>query len=321
MLGGGGDYFIVKTSNGTLARADVRVSTNSFYKQMGFKTYDCIDLDGAYNALKFNLNVNLAHVYNFAEQFSLVTNFGTTEHVLNQATCFENIHNLCENNGVMIHGLPIYGYLNHGLFTYSLKFFIRLAVFNGYRFLSANIVEAGYDKNVNLYVRDSEDIDRIDNITTVYQYLNTSKSYDLHYPHTSGGSGFILLIALQKINDDPFSFPLDMPMHTVKSKEILRFFLEDCVNNIHNIAIFGSKNAAKIAYEFMRVNNITIKCFIDDFDEGYIDDIPIISYDKFISEYQKECDCIVKGPLQKGNIENRPGLCVEVVVLEACWFW
>lgn len=119
---GGGDYFIVKEQ--VLTREDVRVSTNEFYKTLGFSSYDCIDLDGAYNALKFNLNVNFANVYNFTEQFSLVTNFGTTEHVLNQGTCFENVHNLCLKGGVMVHGLPVYGYLNHGFFTYSLKFFI-----------------------------------------------------------------------------------------------------------------------------------------------------------------------------------------------------
>lgn len=270
--------------------------------------------------MRFNLNVNFATTYNFTEQFSLVTNFGTTEHILNQGTCFENIHNLCEIDGIMIHGLPIYGYLNHGFFTYSLKFFMRLAVFNDYEFLQANILEAGYSKKGEYYVRNSKPIKRLDCIASVYNYIETSESFDLNLPHTAGGSGFIALVALRKKENKPFSYPLDMPMYSTKSKETLKFFIGETAKNIHRIAIFGSKKAAKIAYDFMQHNNIKTLCFIDDFIEGDVDGIPIISYVEFIEKHQVYCDCVVKGPLQKGEIEGRDGLLIKVINMEWTWF-
>ncbi|MCI5968985.1 hypothetical protein [Helicobacter sp.] len=316
----GGGYFIVKNPFEELSREDVRVSTNAFYKTLGFESYDCIDLDGAYNALHFNLNVNFATTYNFTEQFSLVTNFGTTEHILNQGTCFENVHNLCEKDGIMVHGLPIYGYLNHGFFTYSLKFFMRLAVFNTYEFLQANILEAGYNKNGELYIRNPKVIQRIDCIASIYDYIKTSESFDLELPRTAGGSGFIALVALRKKSNKPFSYPLDMPMYSSKSKETLEFFIGKMAEKLHKVAIFGSKKAANIAFDFMQRNAIETLCFIDDFVQGVVEGIPIVTYADFVEKYQMHCDCVIKGPLQRGDIEGREGLLVDVISMEYTWF-
>lgn len=183
----------------------------------------------------------------------------------------------------------------------------------------ANILESGYDQEANYYVRESQSIKRLDDIAPIYQYLSTSKSYDLNYPHTSGGSGFVLLIAFRKVNSNPFSYPIDMPMHSIKSQEILNFFMEKNTS-LHKVAIFGTKNAAQIAYNFMLLNNIAVKCFVDDFAKGNINGIPIISYKEFVNDYQKDCDYLVKGPSQRGDIENREGLRIKVLTMQHSWF-
>jgi hypothetical protein len=56
-------------------------------------------------------------------KYSLVTNFGTTEHVTNQLNAFKVIHDLTMPNGVMIHEVPAQGMFNHGLVNYNPKFF------------------------------------------------------------------------------------------------------------------------------------------------------------------------------------------------------
>lgn len=313
MRGGGGfKHFIVSDKE---KREGIRISTNYFYGTLGFESYDCIDLDGAYNALAFNLNTNLANFYNYTNIFCLVTNFGTSEHILNQAVCFENIHNLCKENGIMIHALPISGYFNHGLFNYSLKFFMRLAVFNDYEFLSCKLLQVGVDNNCNTYIEHEKILRHLDDLEGAYEYLDSSKSMDLKYPHTSGGCGFNIVVAFKKTTNKPFSFPLDRPMFKYKTRETLKFFLKDKADSINSVAIFGSKVAASHIREFLESCGIEILCYIDDYNTGSINGIDIVSRDKFIQDYKDKCDFIFKGPLQRGEID------VGVEVIESKWAW
>jgi len=107
----------------------------SVYSCLGFTTYKCIDLDGRHGSLVLNLNKDFKMFYNYAETFDLVVNMGTTEHCFNQAQCFVNIHNLCKENGIMIHCLPTQGTVNHGFYCYHPQFFTALASANKYDLL------------------------------------------------------------------------------------------------------------------------------------------------------------------------------------------
>ncbi|WP_407174529.1 hypothetical protein [Bradyrhizobium sp. STM 3562] len=106
-----------------------------FYRAIGCERYECIDLDGKHGAKTFDLNFDIREKYAFDDQFDLVTNHGTTEHLLNQHTAFLNVHNLTAPDGVMLHGLPFQGYQNHGMFNYNPSFFLDLATANGYEIL------------------------------------------------------------------------------------------------------------------------------------------------------------------------------------------
>ena len=111
------------------------ILAKDFYNEIGFNEYACIDADGKHNALKFDLNLNIVEKYKFEKKYDLVTNFGTSEHLINQKTFFENAHNLTKPNGYMLHLLPFEGYLNHGYFNYQPKFFYDLAIFNDYEII------------------------------------------------------------------------------------------------------------------------------------------------------------------------------------------
>ncbi len=78
----------------------------------------------------FDLNCDEA-----GETFDLVTNFGTTEHVLNQWNAMKVIHESCRSGGLIWHDLPMAGYLDHGYFNYNPMLFRHLADANGYRVL------------------------------------------------------------------------------------------------------------------------------------------------------------------------------------------
>jgi hypothetical protein len=105
------------------------------YGELRFTIYKCIDLDGANNALVFDLNKSLTKQYKFRETFDLVTNHGTTEHAFDQLSCFENVHNLSKLDGLMLHALPSQGYQNHSFFNYHPSFFLDLAAANDYKVL------------------------------------------------------------------------------------------------------------------------------------------------------------------------------------------
>jgi len=86
--------------------------------------------------LRFDLNSESVPDH-LKGHFDLVTNAGTTEHVFNQANCFEVVHDLTKINGIMAHVVPFAGYDNHGLFKYTMKFFTRIAKANDYDCLDA----------------------------------------------------------------------------------------------------------------------------------------------------------------------------------------
>ena len=65
-----------------------------------------IDASGEHDSLPFDLNNLLCTEYNFTKQFDIVSNLGTFEHVFNIANCFENMHNVCKRDGLMLHVIP-----------------------------------------------------------------------------------------------------------------------------------------------------------------------------------------------------------------------
>jgi hypothetical protein len=100
---------------------------------------DIVSLDLVGNdasLLHFDLNRERIPDY-LKGHFDFVTNAGTTEHVFNQANCFEVVHDLTKLNGIMAHTVPFAGYHNHGLFKYTMKFFTRIAKANDYDCLDA----------------------------------------------------------------------------------------------------------------------------------------------------------------------------------------
>lgn len=93
--------------------------------------YRCLDVCDGPGIIKADLNEY--HVpAEWRGQFDLVTNFGTTEHVLHQINCFRVMHDFAKVGARFIHHVPFAGYFNHGLFAYTPAFFVFLAHANNY---------------------------------------------------------------------------------------------------------------------------------------------------------------------------------------------
>jgi hypothetical protein len=104
------------------------------FEQCGF-LHTSIDISPhGKNVILFDLNVDTVPS-SLGESFDLVTNFGTTEHILNQYNCFATIHDFTRLNGLIYHDLPMGGYFFHGYFSYTPMFFFHLAKANDYEIL------------------------------------------------------------------------------------------------------------------------------------------------------------------------------------------
>lgn len=109
-------------------------STKQWYFDEGFSSYLALDVNTEMDAVICDLNRPVGE-QGFHNRYSLVTNNGTGEHVWNQHQVFENAHNLCTLNGVMLHILPFTQWWNHGFYNYNPVLFRDLAIANRYKIL------------------------------------------------------------------------------------------------------------------------------------------------------------------------------------------
>lgn len=106
-------------------------STKDFYYWLGFKEYIALDINSKMDADIVDLNL----VFDAKRKFYLVTNNGTGEHIFNQAAVFENCHNLCIENGLILHILPFINWINHGFYNFNPILFLDLAAANNYEII------------------------------------------------------------------------------------------------------------------------------------------------------------------------------------------
>jgi hypothetical protein len=97
--------------------------------------YTAIDIDGSPDSIPLDLNFDEVP-RPAVGRFQLVTNYGTTEHAVNQLQAFKIIHDLTARDGIMIHVVPGGRWLDHGLLNYTFKFFSALARGNRYHLIS-----------------------------------------------------------------------------------------------------------------------------------------------------------------------------------------
>lgn len=122
--------FQLRGVNATHAEFSDPGEARLIYERLGLR-YACLDTNEGYGAMLFDLNFDTVPAEHRA-QYDLVTNFGTTEHVFNQANAFRVMHDFTRPGGYMLHFVPFMGYVSHGLYCYQPAFFESLARANRY---------------------------------------------------------------------------------------------------------------------------------------------------------------------------------------------
>lgn len=187
------------TTDGIDLLHDDAPSSRQFWESLGFG-YSAIEFDGHRNSIALDLNRDRVP-RRMRNQFDIVVNWGTTEHVANQDNAFRVMHDLCAVNGVMMHLVPAGGLMNHGLINYNTKFFWHLCRENEYEVLILKTLAAGTNPVPQ-------------NIIDSNQSLGAMAEID--QPISSRVVDFLIIASLRKKHDRDFVTPLDIPADLVR---------------------------------------------------------------------------------------------------------
>lgn len=287
-------FCIEQTENIDNIFAKDRISSKIMYDNLGFAEYKCIDLDEAHNAYKFDLNYNIKEKYSFDKTFDLVYNGGTTEHCFNQAACFENIHNLCRVGGLMMHAIPLTGYINHGFFNYSPILFELLALHNNYKidFMLFGGEINGYTFFDDFDFEHKKNQFADNNIHTVLVVgLRKNLNSDFKYPYQYLGEHYFF--DRNKIYSY-FNFKINIELSKIKYE----------ISKYDSIAIFGCGRASQIATNIINELECTINYYIDDIQNGEFNNKNILKREDFMHNLETKSTLIIIGPQQKGNFDD-----------------
>jgi SAM-dependent methyltransferase len=104
-----------------------------FYRIVfGEHSYRAIDLHGTAIGERHDLNFPLP----FRDQFDVVTNFGTAEHIFNQHQVLQSMHEATRPGGLMLHSLPNQGCYDHGFYNYHPTLVFDLSHANRYQIVT-----------------------------------------------------------------------------------------------------------------------------------------------------------------------------------------
>src|SRR5262249_15137439 len=120
------DAIIESFANWTGAARDL-------YEHLGM-TYACIDVDARFGSLTLDMNFDEVPP-GHRNRYELVTNHGTSEHILNQYNVFKMMHDLTTPRGLILHAVPFTVHLEHGFFNYDVHSYSAIARANAYETL------------------------------------------------------------------------------------------------------------------------------------------------------------------------------------------
>ena len=177
-----------------------------YFEDLGFSNYLAIDINTELRSIAMDLNFILKDKYNYTEQFDLVTNNGTGEHIFDQKTVFENMHNLCKVGGVMLCVLPFAPWINHGFYNYHPALFRDIAAANGYEWGLLWLAQ-----NSGNYIEMPINIDswgHFEQKKPRNPLSDLEKAYDELHNRDSKAQNISIVSAYKKVNDAPFVIPM-----------------------------------------------------------------------------------------------------------------
>lgn len=116
---------------GMCGEPNKRLAKDWYEQELGCGRYVSVDGNGL-GTLTADLNLPLAPLEN---PFDLVTDFGTGEHIFDQAQVWRTLHALTKRGGFIAFDRPSYGYTKHCYYVTNRCLYEDIAAANGYEVL------------------------------------------------------------------------------------------------------------------------------------------------------------------------------------------
>lgn len=126
-------FSVCELGDQMLSFTDPPTSAEPWYRSLGCGRYVSIDGNGR-GTLTADLNY-VVDPLRLLGEFDLVTDFGTGEHIFDQAQVWRTLHDLTKPGGVIVFDRPAQGYQKHGFYLTTDSLFRDLAAANDYAIL------------------------------------------------------------------------------------------------------------------------------------------------------------------------------------------
>lgn len=128
---------------------------SNLFVRMGYQSLESADVS-EYEGCTHILDLNTQSLPEIlAERYDVVYNGGTLEHVFDVRAALKNIFQMLRPGGVVIHFLPVNGWVDHGFYQFSPTFFVDYYIENGFELLDARLMNyeaSGAQVTVHPYV-------------------------------------------------------------------------------------------------------------------------------------------------------------------------
>lgn len=119
-------FAVIELGDQWVTHVKPHVLARDWFFELGAGRYESIDANGR-GTINFDLNRKWTGERG---AFDLVTDFGTTEHIFNQAEVWRTIHVLAKVGGFIVFDKPTQGYKEHCFYNYHETFFRDIAATN-----------------------------------------------------------------------------------------------------------------------------------------------------------------------------------------------
>jgi hypothetical protein len=123
------------------------IDDNTLFKSLGFAQVESMDVSISESpTYQWNLNNPIPDY--LKNKYDVIMDGGTSEHIYNFPQVLKNIHNMLNENGIIIHAAnPINNHVDHGYYSFSPMLFYEYYLVNSYEILHSCILQI--NKNVN----------------------------------------------------------------------------------------------------------------------------------------------------------------------------
>jgi hypothetical protein len=120
------------------------VTDSELFAAIGFNVTDSVDVSD-YEGASIRHDLNIPFDKSLGREYDLIFDGGTAEHVFNLPVLLGSIHEICKENGIVIHSSPVNNWVDHGFYQFSPTLLTDYYRCNGWEVLSNYVTIQRYE--------------------------------------------------------------------------------------------------------------------------------------------------------------------------------